>query len=97
MAALPTDDCRRPGVRTGQAAGSPWERISTRWRANQPGRSLAHLALAVQAPADIAPAVRRLLKAQFAEAIGGGDEATAKRLRERLDALLNGRRPDDRG
>jgi hypothetical protein len=91
MAAPPTDDCRPPGIRTRQAAGSPWERISTLRRANQPGLSLAHLALAAQAPRDFTPALARKVKADLAEAILDGDDETAERPRERLDRILNGR------
>jgi hypothetical protein len=86
---------RPPGVASGQAAKSSWGSIGTRldsgtFPAKQPHRSLARLALEAQAPAyNLKPTLVSHLKRQLGEAIVDGDDATAARLRTRLDQLLD--------
>jgi hypothetical protein len=84
---------RRPGSCPEQAAKS-WTKPSARKtrrssRLNQPDFRLSHLALAVQAPLDVMPALRRVTRDRLAAAIAAGDDEAIERLPARLDALLN--------
>jgi hypothetical protein len=97
MTGLPPDENRPPG-RSGQAASDSWERVSTRINAgtrriDQLRRSPARLEMDVQAPArNLIPALIRRLKQQLAEDIVENDDATAERLRARLDLNEKGGR-----
>jgi hypothetical protein len=74
-----TRSCSQPGART--------QDVDSRSKQDP---ALLAIALAIQAPVDVLPALKRVTRSKLAAAIAASDDEAAERLRVRLDRLLNG-------